>query len=73
VTKFRYEGDHADVLADGTPIGPGDPVTLDAAAQKKPHNKRLIAEGKLRSVPKSAQPATTKTTPTTGEETEGRI
>lgn len=35
------------VLSDGSVATPGEPVMLDADAQKDEHNKRLIDEGQL--------------------------
>lgn len=45
--RFRYSGDHAEVLGNSKPLAPGQIVDLRAADQKHPQTARLIREGKL--------------------------
>lgn len=45
--KYTLISDHAEDLADGRVLGPGEEADLDEEAIKDPHNKRLIEEGKL--------------------------
>ena len=51
MSKYRFVGAHADTLASGQPVGYDDNVSLDAEAQKDPHNRRLIDEHLLLEVP----------------------
>lgn len=45
--RYRYVGDHADTLASGSPVGPGDFVELTDEDSEEAHNKMLIDDGKL--------------------------
>lgn len=45
--KFRYVDNHPVDLADGRPIAPGEFVFLSEEEADIPHNKSLIADGKL--------------------------
>jgi hypothetical protein len=43
--EYRHMGDHAEELAGGRPVGPGEAVELSAEDEKDPHNKSLIEQG----------------------------
>lgn len=45
--KYKLISDHAEDLADGRVLGPGEEAELDEEAVEDPHNQRLIEEGKL--------------------------
>lgn len=45
--RYRFVGDHADTLASGSPVGPGDFVDLTDEESGEPHNKMLIDDGSL--------------------------
>jgi hypothetical protein len=47
VGRYRFVGDHADTLASGSPVGPGDFVELTDEESDEPHNKMLIDDSKL--------------------------
>lgn len=44
---YRVTSTHAENLADGRMVGPGEEVEVDA---RDPHNKQLIEDGKLTAV-----------------------
>jgi hypothetical protein len=45
MADIKNVGLHAEDLADGRMVGPGESVTLDDELLNDPHNKRLIYEG----------------------------
>jgi hypothetical protein len=45
--RYRFVGSHADQLASGRPIAPGEFVDLTAEEAKDPYNAMLIADGNL--------------------------
>lgn len=45
--RYRFVGDHPEVLDGGRPVGFGDFVVLDDEQQEDPHTATLIEEGKL--------------------------
>jgi hypothetical protein len=45
--SYRYIGSHADQLAGGQPVAPGDYVELSEEDLKDPHNAMLLEDGKL--------------------------
>ncbi|MEJ7824909.1 MAG: hypothetical protein WKF48_05745 [Solirubrobacteraceae bacterium] len=45
--KYLVAGDHADVLASGRPIAPGETVAAGAVDLEHPHDRRLMADGVL--------------------------
>jgi hypothetical protein len=47
VGRYRFVGDHADTLASGSPVGPGDFVELTDEESAEPHNKMHIDDGNL--------------------------
>ena len=47
MNKFVVNSTHAEHLADGQMLAPGQEVTLSAEAQREPHNERLIQTGVL--------------------------
>lgn len=52
VTEFKLLGEHAQDLADGRMLGPGETVKLDDAAKREPHNAALIEARTLITVQK---------------------
>jgi hypothetical protein len=48
--EYRFVGSHADHLANGRPVAPGDFVTLSEG--EVDDNKRLVDEGQLRKIEK---------------------
>jgi hypothetical protein len=46
-TKYRYVGDHAEILDSGAPVGPGEYVELSGDQLEEPVTKALIDGGKL--------------------------
>lgn len=65
VSRFRFVGDHADTLASGSPVGPGDYVELTDEESAETHNKMLIDDGKLLEAAEEQQQST-KTSRSTG-------
>lgn len=45
--RYLVGGDHADNLASGGRIAPGDTLPASAVNPKHPHDQRLLAEGVL--------------------------
>lgn len=45
--QYRFVGDHADNLASGRPIEPGEFVDLTDAEVRDPFNEALITDGAL--------------------------
>ncbi len=45
--KYLVAGDHADTLASGRPIAPGDELAAAAVDLDSPHDKRLLQDGVL--------------------------
>jgi TATA-box binding protein (TBP) (component of TFIID and TFIIIB) len=45
--KFRFVGSHAEDLASGQIVAPGEFINLSADEVDDPHNATLIADGKL--------------------------
>lgn len=44
---YLVAGDHADTLASGQPIAPGDELRKDAVDLEHPNDQRLVADGVL--------------------------
>lgn len=58
MTNYRFVGDHADSLANGRPVAPGEYVKLSKEEINDHHNAQLIEDGKLIEVtPKDAKTA----------------
>lgn len=47
MAEYKHVGNHAEDLADGRMVGPGEVIELDEDAVRDPHNERLLAEGIL--------------------------
>lgn len=47
MAKYRFVGDHAETLADGRPVGPGDFVDLSDDEIAEDHNAMLVADERL--------------------------
>ena len=45
--EYKHLGEHADELANGRPVGPGEILSLTAEEEKDPHNESLIERGIL--------------------------
>jgi hypothetical protein len=45
--KFRFVGTHADTLADGRPVEPGEFINLSDEEVEEAHNASLIHDGLL--------------------------
>lgn len=45
--EYRYIGSHADMLANGRPVEPGEYVDLTDEDLQENHNKMLLDDGKL--------------------------
>jgi hypothetical protein len=45
--KYLFVGYHADTLASGRPVAPGDAVPAGAVDPKDPHDRALLDEGRL--------------------------
>lgn len=45
--EYKVLSDHAEDLADGRMVGPGETIKLSKEDIEDPHNKRLIDEGLL--------------------------
>jgi len=74
-TQFRFIGDHAQVLENGQPVGPGEYVSL-ATEDMVGINKMLLDDGKLIDAsdytpdePVTVEPTSATETTTTTEET----
>lgn len=47
MAKYRFVGNHADQLADGRPVAPGEFVNLSDEEMEDPHNAMLATDGHL--------------------------
>lgn len=47
MAKYRFVGSHADSLADGRPVEPGEFVHLSDEEALEPHNASLLADGRM--------------------------
>jgi hypothetical protein len=45
--EYKHVGNHAEDLADGRMLAPGETVKLNDKQLAEPHNQRLITEGIL--------------------------
>lgn len=60
MTLFKHIGSHADSLANGQVLGPGETVDLSASEERKPHNQSLIKHGVLIAVKTKAEKVAVK-------------
>lgn len=49
---YLYRGDHADTLASGRPVEPGEEIAKEFVDVDDPHDARLIRDGLLHELPK---------------------
>lgn len=57
--EYKHVGVHAEDLADGRMLGPGEIVELDEEQIAEPHNARLLGEGILLSLDAQENPDAT--------------
>jgi hypothetical protein len=58
MAEIKHVGLHAEDLADGRMVGPGETITVDDELLGDPHNKRLLDEGvfiRLDELPKALE------------------
>lgn len=49
--KYRYIGRHADHLASGRPLAPGDAIAASHINLDDPHDKALVDDGRIINIP----------------------
>lgn len=59
---YLVVSDHAEVLASGRPIAPGDRVPTSAVNTRDPHDRHLIDSGVLLKPADTSKPTTKKET-----------
>lgn len=45
--KYLFVGEHAETLASGQPVAPGEPVPAAAVDPEDPHDQHLLEQGVL--------------------------